>query len=44
MLPCLYAGVSEQLLHMSGDGRGEELAMFTNVADAQRQAPICFLK
>jgi hypothetical protein len=34
----LYAGVGEQLLHMSGDGRGEELAMFTNVADAQRQA------
>jgi len=32
-----WQGVAEQLTHMSGDGRGEELAFLTNLADAQRQ-------
>ena len=36
-MTCLCAAVGEQLAHMSGDGRGEEMALCINVADAQRQ-------
>ena len=36
-----WQGVSEQLAHMSGDGRSAESAFLVNVADAQRQCADC---
>jgi uncharacterized membrane-anchored protein len=34
-------GLGEQLAHMSGDGRGEESAFMTNIADSHRQCADC---